>query len=326
MFSRAMAEDAAGASTGAVASDSAAQDAERHATANQALGWHVDGVLPRLHQDPTGTEGSYAVGGECVQWTGARKLADVYTRTRTPANSRHSARTAPNVADRRASCRVLLIRCEDGRREQSQKPGFAMLGSLKLIFPPAFNVVCLGAGCDIPDTDPAPHLAPESCAEACRATDRCDRWIFTPDTPKAALELRGRCQLKTAPEAEAVCADALMPYTVVGFADPEATLSSAAAASIDEAGSTSTVLTQGTTGTFQLSGAGAWSNLGGPWSTPGQEAMFEFTAILSGSHTITITNNNYCTSPGPYHFLPVDAAQPCGGRTANVHGGLCEPR
>ena len=66
MFSRAMAEDAAGASAGAVASDSAWQDAERNATTNQALGWHVDGMLPRLHQDPTGTDGSYAVGGECV--------------------------------------------------------------------------------------------------------------------------------------------------------------------------------------------------------------------------------------------------------------------
>ena len=51
MFARVIAEvseDAAGASTGAVTSESAAQDAERHATANQAPGWHVDGMLPAL--------------------------------------------------------------------------------------------------------------------------------------------------------------------------------------------------------------------------------------------------------------------------------------
>lgn len=185
----------------------------------------------------------------------------------------------------------------DGRRAQSHQPVHPCIGVLELISAPAFNVVCLGAGCDIPDTDPAPHLAPESCAEACRATAGCDRWTFTPDTPKAPRELRGRCQLKTAPETEADCAEALMPYTVVGFADPEAILSSAAAASIDEAGST--VLAQGAAVSFSLSGVGAWNSLGGPWGTPGQEAVFEFTAALTGSHTISVTNNGNCASPGP---------------------------
>ena len=84
-----MTEDAAGASTGAVASASAAQDAERHSTANQAPGWHVDGMLPRLHQDPTGTDGSYAVGGECVQWTGARKRADMRAHARAVKHPPH---------------------------------------------------------------------------------------------------------------------------------------------------------------------------------------------------------------------------------------------
>ena len=187
-------------------------------------------------------------------------------------------------------------------------------GVLELISPPAFNVVCLGAGCDIPDTDPAPHLAPESCAEACRATAGCDRWTFVSDTLKAPRELRGQCQLKTAPETEAVCAEALMPYTVVGFADPEATLSSAAATSLDEGGST--VLTQGAAEPFSLpAGAGAW-NPPSPFGTPGQEAVFEFTATITGSHTITITNNNYCTSPGPFTLCTDLAHQRCGGRPA----------
>ena len=173
-------------------------------------------------------------------------------------------------------------------------------------------MVCLGAGCDIPDTDPAPHLAPESCAEACRATVGCDRWTFIPDSPKAPRELRGHCQLKTAPETEAVCAEALMPYMVVGFVDPEATLSSAAAAAIDEGGAT--VLTQGAAEPFSLDGAGSWNNLGGPWGTPGQEAVFEFTAAISGSHTISIGHSGpNCTS---CTLLLTLGTSFCGGRPA----------
>ncbi len=38
--------------------------------------------------------------------------------------------------------------------------------------------------------------------------------------------------------------------------------------------------------------SGAWSPPG-PWGTPGSEAVFEYTALATGSYTITVTNNNY---------------------------------
>ena len=44
---------------------------------------------------------------------------------------------------------------------------------------------------------------------------------------------------------------------------------------------------------YTLSGSGSWNGLGGPWSTPGAEQVFSFTPVLSGSHDIAITNNNY---------------------------------
>ena len=44
---------------------------------------------------------------------------------------------------------------------------------------------------------------------------------------------------------------------------------------------------------YSLSGSGSWNGLGGPWSTPGAEQVFSFTPVLSGSHDIAITNNNY---------------------------------
>ena len=45
-------------------------------------------------------------------------------------------------------------------------------------------------------------------------------------------------------------------------------------------------------GQFSLSGSGSWNGLGGPWSTPGEEQVFTFTATVSGSHQINIINNS----------------------------------
>ena len=44
---------------------------------------------------------------------------------------------------------------------------------------------------------------------------------------------------------------------------------------------------------FSLSGSGQWNNLGGPWSTPGQEQVIEFTADVTGQHAIEITNSGF---------------------------------
>ncbi len=49
-----------------------------------------------------------------------------------------------------------------------------------------------------------------------------------------------------------------------------------------------------TTGSFSLaSGGGAFNPSSGPWGTPGNEAVFSFTATETGTHTVAITNNNY---------------------------------
>ena len=44
---------------------------------------------------------------------------------------------------------------------------------------------------------------------------------------------------------------------------------------------------------FSLSGSGSWNNLGGPWSTPGQEQVISFTADVTGQHSVTVTNSGY---------------------------------
>ncbi|MDC0460529.1 T9SS type A sorting domain-containing protein, partial [Crocinitomicaceae bacterium] len=54
-----------------------------------------------------------------------------------------------------------------------------------------------------------------------------------------------------------------------------------------------TALTCGSTGSFSLNGAGEWNNLGGPWGTPGEEAVYSFTATLTGTHTVSLTNSGY---------------------------------
>ena len=56
--------------------------------------------------------------------------------------------------------------------------------------------------------------------------------------------------------------------------------------------SITSLTTCGSTGTFSLSGSGAW-NPPGPWGTPGEEQVFSFTATVSGSHAITVTNSGY---------------------------------
>ena len=54
-----------------------------------------------------------------------------------------------------------------------------------------------------------------------------------------------------------------------------------------------TELTCGSTGSFSLNGSGVWDNLGGPWGTPGEEAVYSFTAATTGTHTISLTNSGY---------------------------------
>ena len=53
-----------------------------------------------------------------------------------------------------------------------------------------------------------------------------------------------------------------------------------------------TSLSCGSTGTFNLSGGGAW-NPPGPWGTPGAEQVFSFTATNSGLHTIAVSNSSF---------------------------------
>lgn len=65
------------------------------------------------------------------------------------------------------------------------------------------------------------------------------------------------------------------------------------APAVDPCNSISSLSCANNTGSFSLSGSGAWAGLGGPWSTPGAEQVFSFTPVLSGSHDIVITNNNY---------------------------------
>ena len=48
----------------------------------------------------------------------------------------------------------------------------------------------------------------------------------------------------------------------------------------------------GIAGSFNITGAGAWNNLGGPWSTPGEEQVFTFTPTLSGPHSIVVNHSS----------------------------------
>lgn len=50
-------------------------------------------------------------------------------------------------------------------------------------------------------------------------------------------------------------------------------------------------LTCGSTGSFSLSGSGAWNNLGGPWSTPGEEQVYSFTPTLTGTHIVQVSHS-----------------------------------
>jgi len=52
-------------------------------------------------------------------------------------------------------------------------------------------------------------------------------------------------------------------------------------------------LSCGNTGSFNLNGSGAWNSLGGPWSTPGAEQVYSFTATITGAHQISVTNSGY---------------------------------
>lgn len=50
----------------------------------------------------------------------------------------------------------------------------------------------------------------------------------------------------------------------------------------------------GTPSSYALTGVtGAWNTYGGPYSVPGREKVFSFTAAVSGTYTIAVTNNEY---------------------------------
>ena len=68
---------------------------------------------------------------------------------------------------------------------------------------------------------------------------------------------------------------------------------SGGAPAVDPCNSISALSCANNSGSFSLSGSGAWNGLGGPWSTPGEEQVFSFTPVLSGSHDIAITNSSY---------------------------------
>jgi len=70
-----------------------------------------------------------------------------------------------------------------------------------------------------------------------------------------------------------------------------------------------TSLSCGSSSSYTLSGTGAWSSFGGPFTTPGQERIWSFTAPSTVSYNITVTNSEYyvdlfykvsgsCTSSG----------------------------
>ncbi|HHZ65900.1 MAG TPA: hypothetical protein EYN51_10485, partial [Flavobacteriales bacterium] len=85
----------------------------------------------------------------------------------------------------------------------------------------------------------------------------------------------------------------------------------------------------GTTGTFSLSGSGAWNPPSGPWGTPGEEQVYEFTAALTGSHSIAVTNSGYyvdlfiktgsCSSSG---WIYLDDIFSSGTSTVNLTAGV----
>ena len=82
------------------------------------------------------------------------------------------------------------------------------------------------------------------------------------------------------------------------------------------------------TGSFSLTGPGAW-NPPGPWGTPGAEKVFKFTATQSGAHTINVTNSGYyvdlfikggsCSGSG---WTFIDDIYTSGSNTGNLTAGV----
>ena len=65
------------------------------------------------------------------------------------------------------------------------------------------------------------------------------------------------------------------------------------AAAVNPCNSITALSCANNTGSFSLSGSGSWNNLGGPWGTPGEEQVYSFTPVLTGSHDIAVTNSGY---------------------------------
>ena len=61
---------------------------------------------------------------------------------------------------------------------------------------------------------------------------------------------------------------------------------------VDPCNSVTTIATCGNSYNFSLSGSGVW-NPPGPWGSPGEEAVFTYTAPVSGAYPITVTNSGY---------------------------------
>ena len=97
------------------------------------------------------------------------------------------------------------------------------------------------------------------------------------------------------------------------------------APAVDPCNSITALSCTNNTGSFSLSGSGAWNGLGGPWSTPGAEQVYSFTPTLSGSHNISITNSSYYVdlyvnagSCGPTGWTYIDDISSFGTGTNSV--------
>ena len=92
---------------------------------------------------------------------------------------------------------------------------------------------------------------------------------------------------------------------------------SGGAPAVDPCNSITALSCANNSGSFSLSGSGAWNGLGGPWSTPGEEQVFSFTPVLSGSHDIAITNSSYYWSNSSNFFRKQYVLYASTGRPSN---------
>jgi len=88
-----------------------------------------------------------------------------------------------------------------------------------------------------------------------------------------------------------------------------------------------TTLSCGNSESFSLNGAGVWLP-GGPWGTPGQEAVYEFTAQVSGAHSVAVTNSGFyvdlfvSTACGPSGWTYIDDILSSSTNSVNLTAGV----